>query len=86
MIRRHPACVEELIPLRYLARGQLAEIGELIGHSEHVQRLREIGIRSGVQIEMVQPGSPCIVLLDGQRLCFRETDLIGILVRPGVTV
>ena len=30
MIRRHPACIEELIPLRYLARGQLAEIGELI--------------------------------------------------------
>jgi hypothetical protein len=34
---------------------------------------------------MVQPGSPCIVRLDGHhRLCFRETDHIGILVRPGV--
>ena len=62
------------------------KVGELIGGPDHVQRLRELGIRAGVQIEMVQPGSPCIVLLDGHRLCFRETDLIGILVRPGVTV
>jgi hypothetical protein len=33
---------------------------------------------------MIRPGSPCIVRLDGQRFCFRETELIGILVRPGV--
>jgi ferrous iron transport protein A len=86
MIRRHPACTEELIPLGFLARGQSAEIGELVGRPDQVQRLRELGIRPGVQVEMVQPGSPCIVHLDGQRLCFRESEVIGILVRPGVPV
>jgi Fe2+ transport system protein FeoA len=85
MIRRPPAPVEDLIPLRFLTRGQSAEIGELIGKADQVQRLRELGIRLGVRIEMIQPGSPCIVRLDEQRLCFRESDLIGILVRPGAT-
>ena len=85
MIRRPDACTEELVPLEFLARGQTAEIGELIGRPDQVQRLRELGIRSGVQVEMIQPGSPCIVKLEQQRLCFRESDLIGILVRPGVS-
>ena len=86
MIRRHPACVEDMIPLGFLARGQSGEIGELVGRPDQVQRLRELGIQAGVPVEMVQPGSPCIVLIDGQRLCFRESELIGILVRPGVPV
>ena len=86
MIRRIPSAAEQLIPLRFLARGQSAEIGELIGQPDQIQRLRELGIHSGAQIEMVQPGSPCIVRLDAQRLCFRESDLIGILVRPAAPV
>lgn len=84
MICRTPAGIDELVPVRFLARGQSAEISELIGRPEQVQRLHELGLRSGVQIEMVQPGSPCIVKLAEQRLCFRESDLVGILVRPGV--
>jgi hypothetical protein len=36
-------------------------------------------------IEMVQPGSPCIVRLAGHKLCFRESDVMGILVRAGVS-
>ena len=83
MIRRPPAADVQLIPLQFLARGQFGEIGELVGKPDHIQRLRELGIRSGAQVEMLQPGSPCIVRLDEQRLCFRESDLIGILVRPG---
>jgi ferrous iron transport protein A len=86
MIRRTAACIDELIPVALLARGQSAEIGQIIGRPEQVQRLHELGLQSGVQIEMIQPGSPCIVKLDEQRLCFRESDLIGILVRPGVMV
>jgi ferrous iron transport protein A len=86
MIRRTVACIDELIPVALLARGQSAEISQLIGRPEQVQRLQELGLRSGVQIEMIQPGSPCIVKLDEQRLCFRESDLVGILVRPGVMI
>ena len=74
---------EELIPLGFLSRGQSAHVGELIGRVEQVQRLRELGLHPGVQVEMIQPGSPCIVLVDGRRLCFRDSEVIGILVRPG---
>ena len=84
MIHRLPNLSEELIPLGFLPRGQIAEIGQVIGKADQVQRLRELGIRSGMSVEMVQPGSPCIVVIDGQRLCFRESEAIGILVRPGV--
>lgn len=86
MIRRHPACMEEQLPIGLLPRGQSAEIVQLIGRPEHVQRLHELGLWPGAQVELVQAGSPCILKLNGQRLCFRETELVGILVRPGVPV
>jgi ferrous iron transport protein A len=83
MIRLNLA--EESIPLRLLARGQFAEISELVGKPEHVHRLHELGLGTGTVIEMVQPGSPCIVRLAGHKLCFRESDVMGILVRAGVS-
>lgn len=86
VICRNPENLNDLVPLRMLARGQTAAIGELVGGPEHVHRLRELGLHSGAQIEMLRPGSPCIVRIDGQRLCFRETELVGILVRPGAGV
>ena len=72
---------EHLVPLHLLARGQEAAIGEIVGHPEQVHRLQELGLRSGQIVEMVQPGSPCIVRLGGQRICFRSSDAVGILVR-----
>lgn len=86
MIRRHPAWTEELVPVKFLSRGQSAEIAQLVGRPDQVQRLHELGLRPGAQVELVQAGSPCILRLNGQRLCFRETELVGILVRPGVPV
>jgi Fe2+ transport system protein FeoA len=81
MIQTHPHLVETLLPLHLLQRGQIAEIGELIGRPDQVHRLHELGLRSGALVEMVQPGSPCIVRLSGQRLCFRHSESIGVLVR-----
>lgn len=73
-----------LVPLHLLSRGESAEIDQLVGHPEHVQRLEELGLRSGVRIQMVQPGSPCIIRTAGdQRLCFRDNETFGILVRQG---
>jgi Fe2+ transport system protein FeoA len=72
-----------LIPLHLLQRGQLAEIGELVGKPDQIHRLHELGLRSGSTVEMIQPGSPCIVRLAGQRLCFRHSETIGVLVRLG---
>jgi len=76
--------VSHLIPLHMLARGEIAEIGQLVGLADDIHRLEELGLRSGVTIEMLQPGTPCIVGLAGHRLCFRHNDSVGILVRAGV--
>jgi Fe2+ transport system protein FeoA len=75
--------VGELIPLGLLNRGQLGEIGQLVGDVGDVHRLSELGLRQGVRVRMVQPGSPCIVQLEGQRLCFRDGDSLSVFVRAG---
>ena len=40
-------------------------------------------MRIGSAVEMVQAGSPCIVKLDGNRLAFRDNEVLSVLVRPG---
>lgn len=83
MIQLDPALAKHLIPLQLLTRGQIAEIGQIVGKPDHVHRLQELGMNAGTVVEMVQPGSPCIVRLSGQKLCFRESDTMGIFVRVG---
>ena len=74
----------EPIPLNCLGPGESGQIDQLMGRPEHVQRLEELGLRGGRHIEMVQSGSPCIVRLDGQKICFRGGELLNVLVRPAV--
>jgi Fe2+ transport system protein FeoA len=73
--------MQDLVPLRQLGSGQTARIGRLVGCPEHVQRMEEMGLRSGATVEMVKSGVPCIVELSGARLCFRESDSFSIFVR-----
>ncbi len=75
--------MHELIPLHILERGQTAEVGQLMGLPEQVLRLEELGLRQGAVVEMVDPGVPCIVRVAGSKLCFRNGDLLSVLVRPG---
>jgi Fe2+ transport system protein FeoA len=75
--------VEDLVPLSILQAGEFAQIGAVLGHPEEVHRLEEIGLRGGTHIEMLQTGSPCIIRLGGQKLCFRSDELLSVLVRPG---
>jgi ferrous iron transport protein A len=75
--------VHDSIPLQLLESGQSALVDQVCGCAEQVRRLAELGVRSGVEIEMVQAGSPCIIRLAGSKLCFRECDLLSVLVRPG---
>ncbi|HWB00812.1 MAG TPA: FeoA family protein [Pirellulales bacterium] len=77
--------MNELVPLSVLRAGETAQIGMVLGSPDAVHRLEEIGLRGGTQIEMVQTGSPCIIRLDGQKLCFRSDELLSVLVRPGCT-
>ena len=72
----------ELIPLTLLRPGQAARVDQVLGSGDLVHRLREMGLRRGAEIEMIRPGSPCIIRLDGHRLGIRSDELAGILVRP----
>jgi Fe2+ transport system protein FeoA len=67
-----------------LRSGESAKVDRVVGKPEHVQRLEELGIRSGEVIEVVQAGSTCILRLGTKRLCFREADLLEVLVTMGV--
>ncbi len=78
------ALTHDMIPLRRLQEGSRAAVAEIVGRSEHVQRLKELGLRRGVQVEMVRTGTPCIVRLNGHKLCIRGTEVLNVLVRPGV--
>jgi ferrous iron transport protein A len=72
----------ELVPLGRMAAGCCATVAAVLGVAEQVHRLRELGLCDGASIEMLQPGSPCIVRLAGHKLCFRADDLLSVLVKP----
>jgi ferrous iron transport protein A len=76
--------MNDLIPLNLLAPGQLAHVGQVSGQPDEIHRLEELGLRGGATIEMVRSGSPCIIRLAGQKLCFRADELLRVLVRRGV--
>ena len=73
----------ETVPIQCLRVGETAFVEAVCGELNHVQRLRELGFADGARLEMLQPGSPCIVRLAGQRLCFRADGITSILVRTG---
>lgn len=74
--------MHEMIPIGLLNSGQLGVVENVLGLPDQVHRLEELGLRGGVEIEMVQPGSPCIIRLSGHKLCFRADDMMTVLVRP----
>ena len=74
--------MHDLIPLSTLRPGETGLVQQVLGAAEQVQRMEELGVRDGASIEMVQPGTPCIVRLAGHKLCFRAGELLSVLVRP----
>ena len=74
--------IPQLVPLSLLTAGQSAHIGQVLGKPDQVHRLQELGLRGGVTVEMVQPGSPCIIRLGGHKLCFRGDEVTRVLVQP----
>lgn len=71
----------ELVPLSALRSGQIGEIGQLLGIPDQIRRLEELGLRVGAILEMIRCGTPCIIRVDGSKLCFRNDDSLCILVR-----
>ena len=73
--------MHDLVPLHLLDTGQVGHIGQVVGLPGQVQRLEELGLRGGAKVEVVRAGTPCIIRLSGQKLCFRADDLLNVLVR-----
>ena len=67
-----------------LQPGEIALVDEVCGQPAEILRLQELGLRIGQTVEMVQPGSPCIVRIGGHKLCFRQGEVCSVLVRVGV--
>jgi ferrous iron transport protein A len=65
-----------------LQAGELAEVQSVIGSTELVRHLAEIGLRSGTRLEMVRPGTTCILRIDGAKLCVRGDELLRVMVSP----
>ena len=70
----------DMIPLVHMAIGAKAQVGRLLGQPDQVQRLEELGLRSGTIVEMLQNGSPCIIRFAESKLCFRPNEEVGVLV------
>lgn len=66
--------MSHILPMQWLQPGETGCILEIGGETNLIRRLDEMGLRTGVEVRMVQPGLPCIVALDEQRLSFRGAD------------
>jgi Fe2+ transport system protein FeoA len=72
-----------ILPLERLKRGESGTIADVSGHQGWVSRLEELGIRAGVRVTMVQPGSPALFEAGAGRFSLRLGDAIRILVETG---
>lgn len=71
-----------LIPLTSLFAGQRAVVQSIVGSTELVRHLQEVGIREGVLLEMIRSGAPSILQVDGSKLCLRGDELLRVMVQP----
>jgi Fe2+ transport system protein FeoA len=71
-----------LVPLELLQAGEHAEVAEVSGEPGWVGRLAELGIRQGCRLQVLQPGSPCLLQVADCKLCLRGAECTLILVRP----
>jgi Fe2+ transport system protein FeoA len=53
---------------------------DIDGDQDLVHRLAEMGVCPGAELQMVRPGSPCIIALDNRRVSFRGDNAAAILV------
>jgi ferrous iron transport protein A len=70
-----------LLPLELLRAGEWAEVVEVFGELAWVGRMAELGLRGGCRLQVLQAGSPCLLLVNGSRLCLRADQAMQILVR-----
>jgi len=69
-----------IVPLDLMRAGEQGRICDLEGSAAFVHRLKEMGLREGARVEMVRPGSPCILTIDHQRFSVRLDESATVLV------
>jgi Fe2+ transport system protein FeoA len=80
MPRSASSAANFLFPLEVLRSGDWAEVAEVGGEPGWVARLAELGIRAGIRLQVLQPGSPCLLRVGGARLSLRAEQASQILV------
>jgi Fe2+ transport system protein FeoA len=73
---------ETLLPLEDLTHGEWADVAQVTGEPGWVGRMAELGLRIGSRVQVLQPGSPCLVQVGGARFSLRFDWALQILVRP----
>jgi Fe2+ transport system protein FeoA len=68
------------VPLEFLPCEAEGVIVEIAGCDSSVHRLEEMGVRCGCRIRMLTPGEPCLLAVDGKRMCLRLGEVAEILV------
>ncbi len=76
-----PDRVREWVPLTMMRAGEAGRVGDVLGKEDVVHRLREMGLHTGAEIQMIRPGSPCIIRLEGRKLGFRTGEFAHVFVR-----
>jgi ferrous iron transport protein A len=72
----------DLLPVERVSSGVWADVAEIHGESGWVSRLAELGLRAGSRLQVLQPGSPCLLQVGESRLSLRAESTKQILVRP----
>ncbi len=71
-----------VLPVELLCPGEWADIAEVTGEPVWVGRMAELGLQRGSRVQVLQPGSPCLLRVGGARLSLRSDEGSQILVRP----
>ncbi len=71
-----------LLSIEMLDSGDWADVAWVQGEMSWVSRLAELGVRVGSRLQVLQPGSPCLLQIGGSRLSLRADLAMQILVRP----
>lgn len=74
--------VELSLPLELLRAGEWGAVLAVHGEVRWVSRMAELGFRPGVRVQVLQPGSPCLVRLGNCRLSLRGDDAMQVFVHP----
>jgi ferrous iron transport protein A len=69
------------MPLELLHAGQWGDVADIAGEESCVNRLAELGMRIGSRLQVLQPGSPCLLQIGESRLSLRGEWNMQILVR-----